>query len=492
MKNSYNYKTFYTGTPSDLEECPIIYFSSTKDHDFKISLDRLKELEQSLLSKELVFCVKGKDGFYTKSLNGFEKFSFDLIVYCSSSLEANGTQIIGYTIFSEPQKTYTLSGNTFGKLIISVSFDRIEEERSDVIVNILNTYKTIQSGVDLRGSESYNYPISTSISFPEDSYIRYTGKLKDLSKDSSLVSLTDCGVAFNNGRSYSTLYINQEVNLDKDLYTHFYIGTYNYDLVIFKINLTDGSYCVSSLTKLNRFSKPYDYISGILDIKYISGWEFMYFSHSFLLFQNKKTQRYLIYSLDKGEFSEYSRYVIIDKFDVSGSCKFMTESELFDEIRRTCITPVKKSSSGYITGIDKREYTFLGKSGCWWELYKTSSNLYYYLSPYGCISSTSEMMIINERLFKTKDGIFFPIEFGHTYKYPVHGYPRDITDFKKVGIKISSYSLWESLDNTQEALLDGLRRKPIRSRYCFPDQSKLLGSLFGLIFYTENGLIYCY
>ena len=154
MKNSYNYRTFYTGTPKNLEECPIIYFLSTGDLDFNLSLENLDKLKEVISEiKNPIFCIRGKNGNFTKSLKGFSKFSFNLIVYCDSSIssETKINPIIGYTVFSEPQRTYTNSGNTFGELVISVSFERNEDKDSEVVIEILNTFKITQSEVNLRG-----------------------------------------------------------------------------------------------------------------------------------------------------------------------------------------------------------------------------------------------------------------------------------------------------------------------------------------------------
>ena len=97
---------------------------------------------------------------FTKSLKGVEKFSFDLIIYCSSSLDfdSNENTIIGYTVFSEPQKVYTISGKSFGQLIISVSFNRNENLDSDVKIEILNTFRITQMEQDFTGNNGYNFP----------------------------------------------------------------------------------------------------------------------------------------------------------------------------------------------------------------------------------------------------------------------------------------------------------------------------------------------
>ena len=505
MANSYNYKTFYTGTPKKLEECPIIYYYNKNSLESDLSIKTLDKLRDKLSTEEnLMSCVKGKDGLFTKSLGGIENFSFDIIIYCSSALnfDNNVNTIIGYTIFSEPQKVYTISGKSFGQLIISVSFDRNESTDSDVIVEILNTFGITQMEQDFTGNNGYNFPLSTDqYKEPESSYIRYTNKLSDLSHDNSLIALTDSGVAYDRGKEYSKLFIQQGVFIDKELYSNFYLGTYKNDIVLCKFNIKDGNFCISSLTKINKFKKPYDYISGYINTSTISGCELLYYAYSYLVFWDDYNDNYIIYFLEDGNHIVLPRsdsetggnnYVVIDSRDPEGKYKYMSDTDLIEEIKKTCITPVKKDpSGGYTVDLDRRNYTYKQKIGSWWELLR-SNNIYYYLSPYGCISSTVRMEIINDRLFETQDGIFFPIEFGHTYKYPVHRYPRDLTLLKKVGIKIQPTELWENLSRTQECFLDGLRRKPIRSRDCFPRKAKIIGSLYGIIFYIEDGLLYCY
>lgn len=505
MVNSYNYKTFYTGTPKKLEECPIIYFYKKELLDFDLSLKTLNKLKNKL-SKEskLIFCVKGDDNLFTKSLKGIERFSFDLIIYCSSSLDfdSNENTIIGYTVFSEPQKVYTVSGRSFGQLIISVSFNRNQNLDSDVEIEILNTFRITQMEQDFTGNNGYNFPCSIDhFQEPQTSYIRYTNKLSDLKKDNSLSIITDSGVAYDGGSKYSKLFIQQGTPIDQELYTNFYLGIYRDDIVLCKFNIKDGNFCISSLTKINKFKKPYDYVSGYIDISTISGCELMYYAYSYLVFLDNYNNNYIVHFLEDGSHITLPRsdsetggnkYVVVNPRDPNGGYKYISDTDLIEEIKKTCITPVKKEPSGnYTVDLDRRNYTYKQKIGSWWELLRYN-NIYYYLSPYGCISSTLRLEIINDRLFKTQDGIFFPIEFGHTYKYPVHGYPRDLTLLQKVGIKIQPSELWENLSKSQECFLDGLRRKPIRSRDCFPRKSKIIGSLYGMIFYIENGLLYCY
>lgn len=504
MKNSYNYRTFYTGTPKNLEECPIIYFLSTEDLDFNLSLENIDNLKKIISGmKDPVFCIRGKNGNFTKSLKGFSKFSFNLIVYCKNSIssETKSNPIIGYTLFSEPQRTYTNSGNTFGELVISVSFERNEDKDLETIIEILNTFKITQSEINLRGDFGFNYPIQTDkIKTPDESYIRYSGKISDIKNDDSLISLTECGIIYGSGKYCSKLFIQQGLNIESDMYTNYYLGTYKDDLVICRYNKNDGNYCISSLSKLNRFGKPYDYISGYINTELVRGYEILCYSHSYLVFWNNYKSEYIIYFLEDNDYEIVSRnngtsgnrYIIINLRDPEGKYIYMSDTDLFEEIKKTCITPVKYESGKYIVDLNRKDYIFNNKIGSWWELYKPYSKFYYYLSPYGCVISSSKMTLINERLFKTPDNIFFPIEFGHTYKYPINNYPIDLTTVEKVGIKIKSSDLWENLDKTSECLLDGLRRKPIRNKYCFPSQKEIIGSLYGIIFYIENGLLYCY
>lgn len=505
MENSYNYKTLYTGTPKKLEECPIIYFYSKSSLGFDLSLKTLDKLKNRLSKeKTLLYCLRGNDNFFTKSLEGIEKFSFDLIIYCSSSLDFDDTKnnsIIGYTVFSEPQRVYTISGRSFGKLIISLTFRRNESDNSNVIVNILNTFRITQMEQDFTGNNGYNFPLSDKFQEPETSYIRYTNKISDLKHDSTLISLTDNGVAYKNGDNYSGLFIQQGIAIEQELYTNFYLGTYKNDIVLCEFNIKNGNFCIISLTRTNKFKNPYTYISGNLDTEVISGCEVLYYAYSYLVFWDDYNNNYIVYFLEDENYTICpkndndtggNKYIVIDSRDPYGKYKYMSDSNLIEEIEKTCITPIKIDSSGnYMVDLDRKNYIYQQKIGSWWELLRTN-NIYYYLSPFGCVSSTVKLNIINDRLFRTQDDIFFPIEFGHTYKYPVHKYPRDLTTLKKVGIKITPTDLWENLTRSQECLLDGIRRKPVRSRRCFPENSQIIGSLYGITFYIENEHLYCY
>ena len=504
MGNYYNYLTYYTGTPKKLESCPIIYFYSTSSLDYDLSLSVLDKLKASL-SKEtnLVSCVKNDSGIYEKNLSGLDKFSFDLIIYCSSALDFSISEnpIIGYTIFSKPQRIYTSAGNSFTTLLISLTINHTgKETRSEAVIEILNTFKVNQLTVDLSGNSGYNFPYSSSdFQKPQSSYIRYTNRLSDMKNDSTLVSVTDCGISYNGGNDYSKFYIRQGIQIETGLYTNFYLGIYIDDLVLCRFNISTGNYSVISLTKTNVFKKPFEYFSGSLDITQYSNCEILGYSYSYLVFWKESDQKYIVYFLDDNKFLEYSRtnedgeenYLVTDFLDPQGNYRYISASDLFTEIKNTCIVPVDGSS----IDLDKTKYTFKRKLGSWWELIR-SNGVYYYLSPYGCISSTYTLDLINDRLFKTQTGIIFPIEFGHTYTYnPTpetinNTYPQDLGTDK--GIKIDPTKQWGELDKTQLCLLDGLRRRPRRSKYCFPENSQQLGSIFGLIFYTENGSLYCY
>lgn len=506
MKSSYNYKTFYTGTPKRLESCPLIYFFDTRELGTRLSLDNLDKIKEIVSLKNPMFCIRGEDGLFTKSLEGLKKYEFDLLLFCESSLdyESKTNPIIGYTVFSDPQRTYTNAGNTFGELIISVFFRRNEDKESDPVISILNTFRITQSEVDLRGPQKFNYPTDTDVlPMPDHNYLRYSNRVVDVKNDNSLGVVTDTGVIYGSpDLSYSRLFIRQGLVLDKDIYTHFLLGTYKNDIVVCKFNIKDGNFCISSLSRVNKFKRPYDYISGYIDTSTIDGCELLYYAYSYLVFWDAYNAQYIIHFLEDGQYSIYPRldeetggnsYVVVDARDPEGKYKYLPDTKLFEEITKTCITPMKKDSSGkWVLDLDKRDYIFLEKIGSWWVLQKVSTNDFYYLSPYGCVISKLKLSIINDRLFKTQDGIFFPIEFGHTYKYPVHSWPRDMTDLKKVGIQVKSGKTWMELDKTQECLLDGLRRKPIRLREAYPSPAKILGALYGLTFYMDGGLLYCY
>lgn len=507
MKSSYNYKTFYTGTPGKLEECPLIYFYSSGKLDFTLSITELDKLKDKIASGKLVYCERGKDGLFTKSLEGLKNYSFDLIVYCDTYIDGNSKNnpIIGYTLFSEPQRTYTVSGNTFGEIIISISFIRNESEESEAIIDILNTFRIVQSEVDFSGEERYSFPITSDIiPEPEDTYLKFSGRVIDLKNDHSLVSITDTGIVYHEKDSlvFSSPSIISGIPLEDDLYTSFFLGVYQKDLVICKLDIKTGSYCLSSLSKTNRFGNSYNYLSGYINTDLLDGYSIMSYVNSYLIFWKEYNQSFLIYFMEDNTYEIIPRsneetggnnYIVADSRDLSGNYHIMSDIDLINEIKKTCITPMKKNYSGeWEIDLDSKNYIYQEKIGSWWILKNRATKDYYYLSPYGFILSSHKLFLINDRIFMTDTGVFFPVVFGHSYKYPVHSNVKDTTLAEMVGIKITSSQKWGTTGRLEECFLDGLRRRPIRMLTCFPPINKIIGSIFGLIFYKDNGHLYYY
>ena len=128
MKNYYNYKTYYTGTPQKLEECNLIYLILSSELTTPLELSNLDDLRKELSSGEFLRTSKKTDsGEFIVTLDEDKRTEFDAIIYCSGNLKSSG-EIIGYTLFSAPQKCYSISGKSFKQLIISIVFVRQEKE----------------------------------------------------------------------------------------------------------------------------------------------------------------------------------------------------------------------------------------------------------------------------------------------------------------------------------------------------------------------------
>ena len=446
------YKTFYIGSSLDIENSPLIALGKSRDLNGTISLENLSSILEGVT---LIFVPKNQDGLFQFINEDKKRHSFDLIIYYSE--EENGTPI-GYTRFSEEQRLYGISGTPFEEVLISIKFER-EEYQGDVVIEVKNDYQI------LNDQEKVNLP-KAKYQTPEETYLRFTNKIVDFKNDETLSILTDAGSFYRiNSEIHGTsLVIEDGGFIDTGTYTNYLLGVCKGDLVVVGHDEETGFFSVFSLThgcrEFGRYIvKFYGTVEGECSLYHISD--------SLIYFKDKE-ENYIVWDVDKKETTKILEPTegirVLDKRDYTGNVRYLSYQELFQEIKSTCILP---------EGFSLSAHKYVDKVGSWWVLEKDGE--YYYTSPFGYFGSDKKPEMINERLF-LKNNTFYSIAFGETEATKE--------------VEIDSGTTWENLEKDKEIILDGLRRKPIRSEKCFP--KKILGSLFGMIFYIENDRLYCY
>lgn len=484
---SYNYKTYYLGTPKDLEDSDTLILLK-KPSDFNISLETLSELEKLISENPEEYdsrtAHKDENGDFYLSLGGNKKFEFDVIIYNNIS-----SGYVGYTIFSSSQKCYSSGGIPFGYLKIDIILNRIEGESNKVLIELV-TYldKNVENRKILGNTERWEYQESKYINIPdsENSYLKFTNRIPDFLGDQDLCIVTDSGFISHKDGVFGS-FILSGVEIDADSFSTIKPVYYKGDLAILKYSNQTGEFCVSSLTSLNPFGRPLDYLSGVIEN---IPEEFISYNGQVLLFS--EGENYLIYSMETNQSSKYPKitensrnYIILDPKDPTGQIRYLKEEDLKEEISRNCIVPERFIENSY--------YSYSGKNGEWW-IFKLQGK-YIYISIYGIIYSDKELEFVNNRIGLYIEPIngtyhFIPIDLGHEYEYKDNRF-LDKTTKDYIDITIKPSDTISSLSPELRCFLDGLRRKPLRTRGCLPKNS-VLGVGSGLILYLSEGLLYCY
>lgn len=480
MTGSYNYKTYYPGTPKDLEESNTLVL--IKSSEFKVSLENLNSLQEEINKNPKNTKEAHKNlttGVFDLYLDG-DIFDFDVILYRNS-------EFVGYTIFSSLQHCYSSSGTPFGKIEISLVFERVQGEGNGFFIELQTYLDSNIENVKIFGStENWEYQTSNSIPYltKEDQTLKFTNRVFDYLEDPELCILTD-SVVVTHKKGVSGLYVLSGVDIDSESFPFVRPVFYKGDLSVLKFSYQTGEYCVSSLTTLNSFNRPYDYLSGVIEEIPET---FLDYNSQVLLFSEE--DNYVLYFLETSEMVKYPKKkdgirncIVLDRWDPSGKVKYIPESDLKKEISLTCQVPV---------GFNDNSYSYQGKIGGWW-IFKNSTK-YTYMSVYGTIEGEVKLDFINSRLglYQSEDSVYhlLPIDLGHSYK--IRSDFKALDKISKVfsDILINPVELLSTLSPDYRCLLDGLRRKPLRTVGCFP--KNIIGVGLGMVFYLSDGLLYCY
>ncbi|MCF0114643.1 MAG: hypothetical protein HUJ56_04765, partial [Erysipelotrichaceae bacterium] len=397
--DSYNYSTYYKGTPKKLSECEYIYLFSSIDPVFSglpLDLEHLDDIKKAVLEnldKTRKNNKKVDNVYYIdREPEDTRLFEFDMILYCTEELEMVAENpIVGFTRFSSQQRTYSSSGIPFDELRISITFTGSEYEFVPEII-LKNTLKTTQSEQPIDGPEDYNYPIINKdgkdpfkgIPGPEEGYLKFTGKVSDFSGDSDLGILTESTLIYHSQDSIpgaGSFFINSGLSLDLEIFSMVKVGIYNGDVVCLRVSLGTGEYSISSLTRVNKFRQPYVYITGYLNLTALVGYDFVAYNGSTMLYRNQASGDYLVYHLVEGKYSIYPKsmqdrpgvkHVVLDQWDINGGFRYLEEGDIYKEVYRTCFTPgdfvlsdnkyKKKDDPIFSTNL----YLYKKKIGSWW------------------------------------------------------------------------------------------------------------------------------
>ena len=482
MTGSYNYKTYYLGTPKDIEESSSLILLSSRDYN--ISLDTLPDLKDVIDNSLVKIASRDYSENVFKVSFGEDIFDFDVIIYNN---QVSG--FIGYTIFSSLQHCYSSAGVPFKELNISLVFDRIKGDGNGFFIKLQTFLDPNIENTEIFGStERWEYQDLSQIHpDKEEGYLKFTNRLPDYHEDKSLCIITESGV-ITHDTGVSGLYILSGVEIDFSSFTKIKPVLYKDDLAILKYSNQTGEYCVSSLSTLNAFGRPYDHVSGVID-KYIPE-KLVDYSGQVLLFSDKED--YLVYSLETSESIKYPKMtgnhrncVVLDEWDPKGTVRYISEPNLKKEISMSCPVPMRFNDDSYV---------YQEKIGRWW-CFRVSSTGFTYISVYGIINSNSEIGFLNDRMgvyIEPGTGIyhFLPIDIGHSYESQGNRF-LDKTIGEYSDIVIDSSKNLSLLPPELKCFLDGIRRKPIRLRGCLPGKN-ILGMGMGILFYLSEGLLYCY
>lgn len=492
MTNSYNYKTYYKGTPKDLESSDTIFL--TKSSYFNLSIDNLDNILSEIESdpNKVKEVSKTNDAF-SLSLNN-EIFKFDVIFYKKAE------KLLGYTLFFTYQKCYSSSGIPFTNLKIAIIFSKTEGGEPTLSLERKNKRNTeVESNAKISGDNRYNYIKNKSLVNKEleDQYIRFTNRPRDFYGDSTLNILTDTNIIYQyyGVTSSQSSFLLSGIDINSDYFSTYIITTIDSeDVALLEFSFYTGEYNVISLTTLNSFKRPYSYLSGEIETYPEDVKSFLGGTGKVLLFDGK--DNYIIYSMENKEFSRYPKvtdnslektFIILDP-SKDTNIRYLRDKKIKEEISDSCIVPTTFSN-----------YSYKEKIGDWWIF--TLGSYYLHTSVYGYIISKVKMKFVNSRLAyfketKNKETLYhiLPIEFGHYYIYN-----EETTRFEDPSARNSvsdiiidcSNSL-SDISSEKRCLLNGLRRKPIRLSECFP--SNIIGTLFGIIYYIDSSdnLLYCY
>ena len=487
MMDSYNYKTYYSGTPKDIEESNSL--TLLRSSDFNISLESLEYISEVIENSNspIKIATKEEDQCFLLKLEG-DIFEFDVILYHNPK-----SGYVGYTIFSSLQRCYSTSEIPFERIKIYLSFNRIEGENNGTFIKIQNFIDPNVKNKEILGSEErWEYQESKYIfrDSSEENYLKFTNRIPDYLEDKKLNIITDSGVITHRyGVSGFNILSGVDVGVNEDNLENFTLGIvlYEGDISLLKYNNNTGEYSVSSLSKLNQFGLPLNYISGELNN---SGGDLNLLDYNGQAFLFSSGDNYIVCPLKTSETLKYQKsgnHVVLNRLDPLGEVRYISGIKIKEEILRSCSVPP--------LFIPKNEnIVYQSKLGDWWE-FKTTGG-YLYISVYGYIQSWIKIDFINSRigLYKdSKEGVyhFLPIKFGHNYLIRKDYRSLDNVSKDYCDIIIKSSDQLSSLSPEIRCFLDGLRRRPIRMFECFP-RKNIIGVGLGMIFYLSDGLLYCY
>ena len=290
MINSFNYKTYYLGTPKEIEESSKLVLLNSRSFG-EITLESLEDISEELDKKkdQIKEAYKDKDGFFVVELGG-TIFDFDTILYYNPD-----SGYIGFTVFSSLQHCYSSSGSPFNRLKISLVFDRIEGEGNGFFIEIKNFLDpNVENTKILNSTEKWGYQKSESI-FSEsvrENYLGFTNRIPDYLEDKDSCIITETGI-ITNSQGISGLNILSGVEVDQDSFSLMKPVVYKGDIAILKFSFQTGEYCVSSLSTVNAFKRPYDYLSGTIKFDFEG---FIGYNGQVLLFSDGND--YVIYPIE--------------------------------------------------------------------------------------------------------------------------------------------------------------------------------------------------
>lgn len=483
---TYSYETFYSGLPSDLQQCTTIYLYVSHS----LTLDNLHEdLENILKMGKRVERQSTKIPFKVKREEN--SFKFNTIIYFRSD-----GNLIGFTKFSTIQNSESSTKVETIELDLSFREDSINEVEFGLKLSINRA--SVLSRSYLNGEYSYVSEIKAG---PKKH--SWTNEVSSLVWDDNSTLISDELVYTSLTNTAYSLDFKQDLRLDDyDLiFNKFWLGYWNKESCLYAYNSLTGKYKTISLLRSNKFGDPEVLSFGTIDEE--NRESLIYMANQFAIFPYKK------YDLFKREYTEYDkRDLLIDQLDPSGKLYISNGSmELTPKLPELNSLYNFKFDSDFDNLIRVSE-----RRGPWWVIYQrdplTKKTHKMWVSMHGMLRSTEgdECFPISSRclLCKYMSGVngkgtlSYILYFFDDSEWETDNYrSENATEYGEWILRdgvarwnTRSFSLTNDLirpiSTMRDQAMDGIRRSRLR-QLSIPN---IIGSLSGVLFsYSSEGKV---
>ncbi len=497
--NKNNYRIIPIGTSSDYLGSTVVYAMNLKFDPSKENLEKIRELignmnYEAKLIEDSASPSNSKEKTFITETELNDIITFNTLVF------ATNFNINLLVRFLNTQKTETLSGEEIKNLSVKIiiSLDENEESISIIVpsisLNDISSWKNF--GEELYNFKEKNYNRSI------DCYQKYTSRIDQLINDPDMMLINgECGIS-SSTESYG-FWLNTETNISG--FDNFCFCSFSNDFCLLKYNIKDRYFRITSLTKKGEFG-DLTYIQGSLGFESNS---FYTLSGTNIIFKN--SNYFKVYHIDENSNSIYVYthplkdsnnspfYLIHDPWELSSPLEFKTASEIFEELNVGLTEDQKLSSQNQNSRVESIEHL-----GGWIKIVQEGYPVKY-VGKSGILLTNLDHDIkpINNTLFLhsfilggTREHYYFdfiPMIYETEFvDYNAQNAQTTITNLETGETeKIDSIGTlrleYKNLSKYYKVLIDGLRRKPLKT-VTLTQEGKLDNILTfrGLIYYMND------